>query len=148
MGIFLRMYKKIEDIYTYFTETLLQIRDRLNNILFIIIGTSTDWERYTEFYKKRLNFPQQLSGFIVHTIDLAHLSIEEGSTAIAGYMNAFWTKENCTPPTPTYPFSKEFFQYMLSVSLKDMREAMNTLSEIWLKFNAAGKSSCWMRILQ
>src|SRR4030043_291643 len=114
------------------------MRDHLSNLLFVVIGTSTDWERYNKFVKERENFKKQLTGFFVEPINLAHLSVEEGAQALEGFMQRFWVEEKIIPPEPAYPFSRDFFRYLLNICMKDLRDVMNALTRIWHKFKEIG----------
>ena len=121
--------------YPSFIQTLLDMRDHLHNFLFIIIGTTDDWESMNNYIQaEKKNYEQQLIGFISHTIDLARLDRREALKALRFLMQIFWANCKQSPENINYPFSSKFFNYLYDFRLKDFRRVLNDLNSIWDNF--------------
>ncbi|MBD3353112.1 MAG: hypothetical protein GF364_16645 [Candidatus Lokiarchaeota archaeon] len=125
--------------YNKFVQTLLQMRNDLNNFLFVIIGTNSDWDEVENFVKTKQDYKRQLSGFFSRKIDLNRLTKEEAVEALRGIMQNFWTQQKLSPTNIYYPFSAGFFSYLYDYEVRDYRSMLNVLNGIWNWFKEKKK---------
>mgnify|MGYP006282473587 CR=1 FL=1 len=119
------------DTYNKFVQTLIQMRNELNNFLFVIIGTDSDWEEVERFVQLRQDYKRQLTGFFSRKIDLNRLTRDEAVEALRIIMQNFWMENKLSPSSIYFPFSAGFFSYLYDYELRDYRSMLNALTGIW-----------------
>jgi hypothetical protein len=138
LGYLVEKSENHEETYTSFIQTLLQFRNDLQRFLFVLIGTTDDWERFEAFTRQNQDYKSQLSGFIYNVIELSRLKKEEAVEALRFRIQNFWIQHKKSPKDICYPFSESFFEYLYDYRLKNIREVLKTLNNLWEKFKSMG----------
>ncbi|MBN2152954.1 MAG: ATP-binding protein [Candidatus Lokiarchaeota archaeon] len=125
-----------EQIYSAFLQTLLQLRDRVKGFLFVLIGTTEDWDAFNKFVNSNRDYPSQLSAFFTRNVELVRLNENETRQALTDTMVKFWIarKKPLPPGNPCYPFSPDFFSYLYGLNTHKFREVLNALHQVWAHY--------------
>ncbi len=113
----------------------IRLRESLNYVLFVFISTTTDWAKFDEEIKKNSDLESQIIEFM-YTLPLKQLSIEDVKQVFINRMNRFWSNYSSERfiLEPNYPFSLNLFEYIYRYKMRDLREAIHFLRDMWITF--------------
>lgn len=136
IGYLMEEIKDKGESYNSFIQTMLQLRNSLRGFLFVLIGTNDDWSSFDDYVNGFEDYGTQLSAFMTNTIDLLGLDEKETIKALTFLITRFWTNTAKFIPkgNPCYPFCPEFFSYLYNLKMKNYREILLTLDNIWRHF--------------
>ncbi|MFX0101922.1 MAG: hypothetical protein ACFFCS_20320 [Candidatus Hodarchaeota archaeon] len=139
IGYLMDEIKDKGESYNSFIQTMLQLRNSLRGFLFVLIGTNDDWSSFDSYVNGFEDYCTQLSAFLTNTIDLLGLDEKETKQALTFLISRFWTITCKFLPknNPCYPFSPDFFSYLYNLKMKNYREILLTLDNIWRYFKTA-----------
>ncbi len=124
-----------EDYFSHLGSLFIRLRNSLNYILFVFISTTTDWAKFDQVIKSNSDLESQILEFM-YTLPLIQLSIEDVKQVFVNRMNRFW--ENYSSERflmePNYPFSLNLFEYIYRYKMRDLRESIHFLRDIWIDF--------------
>lgn len=123
------------DYYYKLGLMFIRLRDLLNYVLFVFISTTTDWANFDEVIKLNSDLESQINEFI-YKLPLKQLNIEDVQQLFINRMNRFW--ENYSSERflseANYPFSLNLFEYVYRYKMRDLREAIHFLRDMWISF--------------
>lgn len=124
-----------EFYYLKLANLFVKLRNTLNYILFVFISTTDDWAKYEAFLKLNSDLQSQLGEFM-YKMSLIQLSVEEMIQVFKNRMIRFWKNYSTERPleAPFYPFSENLFEYVYRFKLRDLRESIHFLNEMWMNF--------------
>jgi len=126
-------------IYNQYYQNLgnlfVKLRNTLNDILFVFISTTEDWAEFNNIIKKSTDLQSQL-GEYMYEMPLTQLNVDELSQVFKNRMNRFWKNYPSQRPleAPYYPFSENLFEYVYRYRLRDLRDTIHFLKDMWIKF--------------
>lgn len=126
--IFNQYYQNLGNLFV-------KLRNTLNDILFVFISTTEDWAEFDNIIKKKTDLQSQLGEFM-HEMPLTQLSVDELAQVFKNRMNRFWVNYPSQRPleAPYYPFSENLFEYVYRYRLRDLRDTIHFLKDMWIKF--------------
>jgi hypothetical protein len=126
--IYNEYYQKLGNLFV-------KLRNTLNDILFVFISTTEDWAEFNNIIKKNTDLQSQLGEFM-YEMPLTQLSVDELAQVFKNRMNRFWENypSQRPPETPYYPFSENLFVYAYRYNLRDLRDTIHFLKDMWIKF--------------
>lgn len=112
-----------------------KLRNSLNDVLFVFISTTEDWGEFDNVIKNYTDLQSQLSEYMYKMV-LTQLSVDEMTEVFKNRMNRFWLNYSSERPPEAryYPFTENLFRYVYRYKLRDLRETIHFLKEIWMKF--------------
>jgi DNA polymerase III delta prime subunit len=124
------------EYYTQLGNLMIKLRNSLNNILFVFISTTEDWQNYDSVINANLGLAGQISGFMV-AINLRSLTTDELIQVFRNRMTHFWQHYSADQPqlAPYFPFNDAVFEYVYLFHKRRLRESINFLGEMWANFH-------------
>jgi len=126
-------------VYNQYYQNLgnffVKLRNTLNYILFVFISTTEDWAEFDNVIKRNTDLQSQL-GEYMYEMPLTQLSVDELTQVFKNRMNRFWENYPSQRPleAPYYPFSENLFEYIYRYRLRDLRDTIHFLKDMWIKF--------------
>lgn len=126
--IYNQYYQKLGNLFV-------KLRNTLNYILFVFISTTEDWAEFDNVIMKNTDLQSQLKEYM-YDIPLSQLSVEEMAQVFKNRMNRFWENYPSQRPLEAhyYPFSENLFTYAYRYKLRDLRDTIHFLKDVWIKF--------------
>ena len=123
------------EYYQNLGNLFVKLRNTLNDILFVFISTTEDWAEFDNVIKKSTDLQSQITEYM-YEMPLAQLSVDEMTEVFKNRMNRFWDNypSQRSIEAKYYPFSENLFMYAYRYKLRDLRETIHFLKEIWIKF--------------
>lgn len=121
--------------YQNLGNLFIKLRNTLNDILFVFISTTEDWAEFDSIIKRSTDLQSQL-GEYMYEIPLTQLSVDELVQVFKNRMNRFWENYSSqrSLEAPYYPFSENLFKYVYRYKLRDLRDTIHFLKDMWIKF--------------
>ena len=121
--------------YQNLGNMFVKLRNILNDILFVFISTTEDWAEFDNVIKKSTDLQSQLGEFM-YEMPLSQLDVDELAQVFKNRMNRFWENYPSQRPleAPYYPFSENLFEYVYRYRMRDLRETIHFLKDMWMKF--------------
>jgi len=126
-------------VYNIYYQNLgnlfVKLRNTLNDILFVFISTTEDWAEFNNTIKRYTDLQSQL-GEYMYDMPLTQMSVDELAQVFKNRMNRFWENYPSQRPleAPYYPFSENLFEYVYRYKLRDLRDTIHFLKDMWIKF--------------
>lgn len=124
-----------ESYYSKLANLFVKLRNTLNNILFVFISTTEDWAQFEDFLNRYSDLQSQLGEYI-YKIVLRQLKVEEMMQVFENRVNRFWDNypSDRALVVRYYPFTDNLFEYVYRFNLRDLRESIHFLKNIWTQF--------------
>ncbi len=124
-----------KDFYYHLGLLFIRLRDSLKYVLFVFISTTTDWAEFDRVIKLNSDLESQILEFM-YTLPLKQLSIEDLKQVFINRMNRFWDNYSSERflLEPNYPFSLNLFEYVYRYKMRDLRESIHFLRDMWIDF--------------
>jgi len=124
-----------ESYYSNLANLFVKLRNTLNNILFVFISTTEDWAQFEGFLNRYSDLQSQLGEYIYKMV-LSQLKVEDMIQVFENRVNRFWENYSSDRNSAVryYPFTDNLFEYAYRFNLRDLRESIHFLKNMWTQF--------------